>query len=78
MILEHPLDLAHPALVAALVDRRDEVGAGQWADLPLTTLVGKASAWGFDGLELACIWQMLYSFLPNDWSEIERGYHCLR
>jgi sugar phosphate isomerase/epimerase len=27
---------------------------GQWADLPLEDLAGKASAWGFDGLELAC------------------------
>ncbi|MCX6044223.1 MAG: sugar phosphate isomerase/epimerase [Chloroflexi bacterium] len=27
---------------------------GQWADLPLETLVQKVSAWGFDGLELAC------------------------
>ena len=27
---------------------------GQWADLPLETLAQKASAWGFDGLELAC------------------------
>ena len=27
---------------------------GQWADLPLETLAKKASAWGFDGLELAC------------------------
>jgi len=27
---------------------------GQWADLPLETLARKASAWGFDGLELAC------------------------
>jgi len=27
---------------------------GQWADLPLDELAGKASAWGFDGLELAC------------------------
>jgi len=27
---------------------------GQWADLPLATLAEKASAWGFDGLELAC------------------------
>ena len=27
---------------------------GQWADLPLEELAGKASAWGFDGLELAC------------------------
>lgn len=26
---------------------------GQWADLPLETLVRKASEWGFDGLELA-------------------------
>jgi sugar phosphate isomerase/epimerase len=27
---------------------------GQWADLPLSELVAKAAAWGFDGLELAC------------------------
>jgi len=27
---------------------------GQWADLPLETLAEKVSAWGFDGLELAC------------------------
>jgi len=27
---------------------------GQWADLPLDTVAQKASAWGFDGLELAC------------------------
>ncbi len=27
---------------------------GQWADLPLEVLAKKASAWGFDGLELAC------------------------
>ena len=27
---------------------------GQWADLPLETLAEKASAMGFDGLELAC------------------------
>ena len=27
---------------------------GQWADLRLEELAGKASAWGFDGLELAC------------------------
>ena len=27
---------------------------GQWADLPLETLVQKVSSWGFDGLELAC------------------------
>jgi sugar phosphate isomerase/epimerase len=27
---------------------------GQWADLPLERLAEKASAWGFDGLELAC------------------------
>ena len=27
---------------------------GQWADLPLEVLAGKASAWGYDGLELAC------------------------
>jgi sugar phosphate isomerase/epimerase len=27
---------------------------GQWADLPLETVAKKASAWGFDGLELAC------------------------
>src|SRR5512137_1266722 len=27
---------------------------GQWADLPLAVLAQKASAWGYDGLELAC------------------------
>ena len=27
---------------------------GQWADLPLETVAQKASAWGYDGLELAC------------------------
>ena len=27
---------------------------GQWADLPLEVLAGKAAAWGYDGLELAC------------------------
>jgi len=27
---------------------------GQWADLPLEKLAEKVSAWGFDGLELAC------------------------
>ena len=27
---------------------------GQWADLPIEDLAGKAGAWGFDGLELAC------------------------
>jgi len=27
---------------------------GQWADLPLEELAKKASAWGYDGLELAC------------------------
>ena len=27
---------------------------GQWADLPLETLVGKAKSFGYDGLELAC------------------------
>ena len=27
---------------------------GQWADLTLEELAAKASAWGFDGLELAC------------------------
>jgi sugar phosphate isomerase/epimerase len=27
---------------------------GQWADLPLDDLAARASAWGYDGLELAC------------------------
>lgn len=27
---------------------------GQWADLPFEALAEKASAWGFDGLEIAC------------------------
>jgi len=27
---------------------------GQWADLPLDDLAGRAARWGYDGLELAC------------------------
>lgn len=27
---------------------------GQWADLTLDTMAGKAASWGYDGLELAC------------------------
>ena len=27
---------------------------GQWADMPLDELTGKASSWGYDGLEIAC------------------------
>jgi sugar phosphate isomerase/epimerase len=27
---------------------------GQWADLPLEDLAGRAAGWGYDGLELAC------------------------
>lgn len=27
---------------------------GQWADLPLEVLAGKAKEFGYDGLELAC------------------------
>ncbi len=27
---------------------------GQWADMPIETLAPKASAWGYDGLELSC------------------------
>src|SRR5262249_55741249 len=27
---------------------------GQWADLPLEALAGRAAGWGYDGLELAC------------------------
>jgi sugar phosphate isomerase/epimerase len=27
---------------------------GQWADLPIEDLAGKAGGWGFEGLELAC------------------------
>jgi sugar phosphate isomerase/epimerase len=27
---------------------------GQWADLPISELAGKAGSWGLDGLELAC------------------------
>src|SRR5690625_40775 len=27
---------------------------GQWADLPFQTMVEKAAAFGYDGLELAC------------------------
>src|SRR5258707_1411413 len=34
--------------------RRITLFTGQWADLPLETVAQKASAWGYDGLELAC------------------------
>ena len=34
--------------------RKVTLFTGQWADLPLETVAQKASAWGFDGLELAC------------------------
>jgi sugar phosphate isomerase/epimerase len=34
--------------------RRVTLFTGQWADLPLEEIAAKASAWGFDGLELAC------------------------
>ena len=27
---------------------------GQWADLPFEEVCEKASAWGYDGLEIAC------------------------
>ena len=27
---------------------------GQWADLPFEAICKKASAWGYDGLEIAC------------------------
>ena len=27
---------------------------GQWADLPFEEVCQKASAWGYDGLEIAC------------------------
>ncbi|MHC4496066.1 MAG: sugar phosphate isomerase/epimerase, partial [Planctomycetota bacterium] len=27
---------------------------GQWADLPLETLLKKAAGWGYDGVELGC------------------------
>lgn len=37
---------------------------GQWADLPLEVLAGKAKEFGYDGLELAC-W--------GDHLDIERG-----
>ncbi len=39
---------------------------GQWADLPLEVLAGKASEFGYDGLELAC-W--------GDHLDIERAAH---
>ncbi|MBV8478955.1 MAG: sugar phosphate isomerase/epimerase, partial [Actinobacteria bacterium] len=34
--------------------RRVTLFTGQWADLPLAELAPRASAWGYDGLELAC------------------------
>jgi sugar phosphate isomerase/epimerase len=36
------------------VSRPVTLFTGQWADLSLEILAGKASSWGFDGLELAC------------------------
>ena len=39
---------------------------GQWADLPLEVLAGKAKEFGYDGLELAC-W--------GDHLDIERAAH---
>jgi len=36
------------------MSRRVTLFTGQWADLPLEDLAAKTSAWGFDGLELAC------------------------
>ena len=36
------------------VARRVTLFTGQWADLPLAELAGKARGFGFDGLELAC------------------------
>jgi len=36
------------------VSRPVTLFTGQWADLPLTELAEKATAWGYDGLELAC------------------------
>jgi sugar phosphate isomerase/epimerase len=36
------------------MSRRVTLFTGQWADLPLEELAAKTSAWGFDGLELAC------------------------
>ena len=38
----------------ATVSRPVTLFTGQWADLPLEVLAEKASAWGYDGLELAC------------------------
>jgi sugar phosphate isomerase/epimerase len=34
--------------------RKVALVTGQWADLPLDVVAEKASAWGYDGLELAC------------------------
>jgi len=36
------------------VARKVTLFTGQWADLPLDDLAGKAAGWGFDGFELAC------------------------
>ena len=53
---------------------------GQWADLSLEALAQKVSAWGFDGLELAC-WGDHFevdkaledpSYLRDKWSELEK------
>ncbi|MBR7143854.1 MAG: sugar phosphate isomerase/epimerase [Lentisphaeria bacterium] len=34
--------------------RKATIFTGQWADMPLETVCGKMSAFGYDGLELAC------------------------
>lgn len=43
---------------------------GQWADMPLEQLAGKASEWGYDGLELIC----LGDHLDPDRAAVDKGY----
>jgi len=37
-----------------IIGRPVTLFTGQWADLPLTTMITKAKSFGYDGLELAC------------------------
>jgi sugar phosphate isomerase/epimerase len=37
---------------------------GQWADLPFEEVCGRASSWGYDGVEIAC---------PGDHLDVDRG-----
>jgi sugar phosphate isomerase/epimerase len=46
------------------------LATGQWADMPLEELAGKASRWGYDGLELIC----LGDHLDPDRAAVDKAY----